>query len=126
MRTAALVIVLLSATGAQAQAYRCTVDGKTVFQQAPCSDGQRLRYVPDAPAEGSREARVATAIARREVFIGMTRDEVLRSWGPPSKNNKTIRATSVSEQWVYDRVHPSVTQYLYFEDAVLRTIQSPE
>lgn len=34
--------LLVLAAAVQAQAYRCTVDGRTVFQQAPCTGGSKV------------------------------------------------------------------------------------
>jgi hypothetical protein len=65
-------------------------------------------------------AKAAEARLRKSqgVTIGMTYEEVLASsWGRPKRVNKTTRATSESQQWVYDG------GYLYFENGVLRTIQ---
>ena len=101
VRQLALLVMLTGLhISAQAQAYRCTVDGKVVFQQQPCIGGQKLSRVPDPPDPNSYEGRVALAVPKQQVFIGMKREDVIRSWGPPDKNNKSIREGSTSEQWV--------------------------
>ncbi len=56
---------------------------------------------------------------REGVSIGMTQDEVVASsWGKPRKVNRTTRANSIREQWVYDG------GYLYFQDGILTTVQN--
>lgn len=53
------------------------------------------------------------------VVIGMSMDDaVASSWGKPRKINRTIHATTVREQWVYNG------GYLYFTDGVLTSIQN--
>ena len=120
---------------------KCTgPDGAVVFQDAPCAGkGEALRIMgagqPDPASQGAqywqreaartqRSAAVQKAIAQREVAIGMAADEVVDSWGKPSKINKTLTARGTSEQWVYRRGHQA--QYVYLENGVVRTIQSPE
>jgi len=76
-------LVGLQPGSAQAQAYRCQVDGRTVYQQQPCEGGSRLQVAP-APNPNSREARVARAIGLREVIVGMTEQEVVRAVGRPA------------------------------------------
>lgn len=112
-----LALLLLAPALAAAQAYRCA-DG--TYQQQPCPGGTKLE-VPEPPAPGSREARVASAVARKTVFIGMTEAEVVRAWGRPQKINRSITARSTTEQWIY-----SGRQYLYLDNGVLRSIQTPE
>jgi hypothetical protein len=59
---------------------------------------------------------------RTGIRIGMTKAEVLASkWGAPSRKNVTTTKDHVTEQWVYRG-----SQYLYFEDGVLTSIQQSE
>lgn len=62
--------------------------------------------------------KVWKAIEEREVFIGMTEDMVLLSWGAPKDKNRSIGSWGMHEQWVYS------SSYLYFEDGILRSIQN--
>ena len=56
-------------------------------------------------------------ILEGQVRLGMT-DEMCRiSWGEPEDINRTIGSMGVQEQWVYS------SQYLYFENGKLTTIQ---
>ncbi len=61
---------------------------------------------------------VGRKIFDKQIWIGMTRDMVRDSWGPPMENNRTVTADSVSEQWVYSR-----GRYLYFVSGVLTAWQ---
>jgi len=56
-------------------------------------------------------------IDNQKVKIGMTKEQVILSWGIPDKINKDISETMVTEQWVYD------SGYLYFRGGKLVTIQ---
>ena len=60
------------------------------------------------------------AVAGNEVQIGMTKFQVLLSWGKPKAVNATITASLHREQWVY-----SGSQYLYFNGDKLTSMQSP-
>jgi hypothetical protein len=121
----ALGLLASLSESALAQAYKCSTNGAVVFQQTPCQGGVKLDVAPP-PEPNSREARVATAIAKKRVFIGMTDTEIVRSWGKPDKINRSISDRNVNEQWIYERDNSSRSQYLYVENGVLRSIQSPE
>lgn len=122
MKIAALVLLLPAL--ANAQAFRCTVDGAVVYQQQSCAGGVALA-LPRAEPASEWKTRVEAAIAVRDVMPGMTAAEVVRSWGKPSVVNRTVAGERVSEQWVYRRGRPGADQYLYLDDGVLRTVQSP-
>lgn len=106
---------------------KCTgPDGTVVFQDAPCTGkGESITVRPATGSTSSVSPRAANAIAQGKVFVGMTAAEVRRSWGAPTKVNTTLTGGSKSEQWVYDRGNYR-SQYVYLENGVVRTIQSPE
>lgn len=52
------------------------------------------------------------------VWIGMTKEMALISWGNPEDINVTITNYGRDEQWVYGS-----GRYLYFDDGILTTIQ---
>lgn len=141
IRTLAIAAAALAVSPAWA-VNKCTgPDGAVVFQDAPCvGKGEVVRIIGAGQAdpssqgaqywkrEASRQKRTAAveeAIAQGKVSIGMTTDEVLSSWGKPSKINKTITTGGTKEQWVFQRGQ-SKTQYVYLDNGVVRTIQSPE
>lgn len=113
-------------SAATAQSYRCTVDGKVVYQQAPCPGGREIKGQAAPTPEDSARAKIELAITRRQVLIGMTAREVTRAWGEPDKINRSVSASVVREQWVYRRDRRiGNEQYLYFDDGVLTSAQGP-
>lgn len=67
-------------------------------------------------------ARSREAVAQRRVFVGMPAADARKSWGEPTRVNRTITAGSDREQWVYRRASGK-TQYVYVEDGVVTAIQ---
>jgi hypothetical protein len=61
----------------------------------------------------------AERILQRKVWIGMTKDMALESWGEPEDVNRTITSRRTHEQWVY-----CCGSYLYFENGIVTTIQN--
>lgn len=98
---------------------KCTLaDGAVVFQDQACS-------ATTAKAEPVKIWDSKLTDGGGKVRIGMTEEEVLRAWGKPDAVNSTITAMGVSKQLVYGQGLRR-QQYLYIENGVLRTIQSPE
>lgn len=55
----------------------------------------------------------------RNIHVGMTGAQVLAScWGKPIRNNRTITASGVREQWVYGN-----GSYVYVTDGVVTALQ---
>ena len=113
---------------ASAQVYQCKVGGSLLFQDKPCAGSKeqqkQIREKQDAykNAQERREREKAEWAARKEPKIGMTKAEAYKSsWGYPDKENVTKSVHGTSEQWVYRR--GSNSQYLYFKDGILTTIQ---
>jgi len=63
----------------------------------------------------------AECIRERKVHIGMTKEQVKASWGPPYKVNRTVTAYGTREQWVY---RGFTSGYVYFDDGVVTAIQN--
>ena len=65
-------------------------------------------------------ASLDEAIAQKRVVVGMTREQVLRSWGSPYKIDVTYTDSGVRrERWVFEDWIDSSTvkhRYLYFEE----------
>ena len=61
---------------------------------------------------------VVDKIINEKIWIGMTPEMAVASWGNPEKVNKTVSSSGIKEQWVY----PS--DYLYFKEGILRSFQS--
>lgn len=60
-------------------------------------------------------------IKSQKIEIGMTRDQVMASWGFPNDMKSTRTKYGENEQWVYGKF-PSVI-YVYFENGKLDAIQ---
>ena len=61
--------------------------------------------------------KACRAVAEKKVFIGMTRNQVIESWGNPDHVNRTIGVYGQSEQWVFGN------EFLYFDEGKLSTMQ---
>lgn len=62
--------------------------------------------------------RLGTLVAEGKVTLGMSREMCTLAWGEPYRNNRTIVAGTIHEQWVY-----GWHNYLYFENGKLVAIQ---
>lgn len=69
------------------------------------------------------EEKTDNAIAEKKIFVGMTKEQVKRSWGKPQKiHGRTITAYSVSEIWTYQIRRGKASADLYFDNNILDTI----
>lgn len=126
LRHIAALAALLLASPAWA-VHKCKNEyGSTIYQEKPCaSNAQQLELkLQPVPETTPEEAAFNRAIAQGQVAVGMTAAQVTRSWGRPSKINVTSTTRSRSEQWIYDRGNFRA-QYVYLENGVVRSIQSP-
>jgi hypothetical protein len=58
--------------------------------------------------------KIAIRIVNKEIWIGMTDEMLLDSWGKPNEINRTVNEYGTSEQWVYgDR------NYVYIDDGIV-------
>lgn len=89
------------------------------------SERQKQQEQDDAQARAQAE-KLQSAIENKRVFRGMTADQVIRSWGKPDKINSTITSSGKSEQWIYERGSIGNTQYLYMDNGILSSMQSPK
>lgn len=68
-------------------------------------------------------ASLDDATSQKRVVVGMTREQVLKSWGSPYKMDVTYTDAGVRrEQWVFEDWVDSGTvthRYLYFEENIL-------
>lgn len=138
----AIAIVAMTPALSHAQAFKCKVDGKVVYQGSPCaSEGAKVNLSGAGEAtensaassylkrEGARidfEEKVDVAIRNQRVFVGMSANDVIRSWGKPTSVNKTVIASTVSEQWVYSRGNIGDNQYVYLRNGIVDAVQSPK
>lgn len=64
-------------------------------------------------------------ISNSEIWIGMTEEMLLDSWGRPNNKNITETAFGRSEQWVYNRGQFR-SDYVYLDKGIVSTIQYSE
>lgn len=119
---------------------KCTgADGAVVFQDAPCAGkGETLTVRPgsghanaNTSASAARtkaeiagiewRSNVDAAIARSEPLVGMTRAELDKAMGAPTKVNADNYAGKLKDQIIYDR--PQQSWYVYTEGGIVTAIQ---
>jgi len=85
----------------------------------------KIKIDLQAGETSDRENQVLHAIAAGKVFIGMTKEEILRSVGSPSIINQTITGGGTREQWIYG-LYSTETKptYLYLDNGILTGIQN--
>jgi len=81
----------------------------------------KFNYYLEDPLNETWGQDITNLIKNQKIKIGMSKYQVMVSWGKPDKINKTISKTYKKEQWIYKRFYSN--QYLYFEDGLLITIQ---
>lgn len=136
---AASVLLASACFTASAQVYKCPdATGRTVIQQAPCLDGQKLIVKPaaghdnlqNAQAAKARTARqgnaqdILVAIAEGRPAIGMTEDELRSAIGQPDRINHGNYQGRTREQWVYRR--GGEPMYVYLSGGTVTSFQSTE
>jgi hypothetical protein len=107
---------LLAANNIYAGAYKCEIDGKIEYRQAPCpkqSTQTEVRIWKDTSTDYTERDR--ELMSKHQVGIGMTERALLASWGQPSEINRRGRG---ADQWIYDRGN-YVKQFVYVEDGLV-------
>lgn len=61
---------------------------------------------------------ICNVIGEFKIRIGMTKEQVIASWGKPQSINESVGTWGKHEQWVYN------SQYLYFENGILTSFQT--
>lgn len=112
----------LPAGPAAAQAHRCTIDGKTVYQQQPCDGGTTIRSDPGLNPD-SREFRLARAIATGDVFVGMTEAELMRSRGKPKDIVQVKASQGPADVWYYDKTAAAPRLSVMVRNGVVVNVQ---
>jgi hypothetical protein len=122
---------------------KCTIDGKTVFQDAACpGKGEAITVRPASGhaqpstansaamkakselAALNRRAEVRGAIERREPLVGMTQAELLEAMGQPDRANLANYNGVQHNQLIYER--GGRTLYVYTDAGVVKAIQNTE
>jgi hypothetical protein len=120
---------------------KCTgADGRVTYQEATCEGAKKINLSgagqADTGSQGSnywrreigrlsQKDKVEGAISDEKVFIGMAAADVRRSWGAPHKINTSTGSYGRHEQWIYRRANQQ-TQYIYVDNGVVTSTQSPE
>lgn len=128
MRKLLVLIGALAITPTWA-ANKCTAsDGSVSFQDAPCAAGTKRSEsldLPQAAPVSELESRINSALASGKVITGMTSAQAKRAWGSPTKINSSVGRYGRNEQWVYERPNYR-NYYLYMENGILTSFQTPE
>lgn len=106
-----------------AEVYKCG----NVYQQSPCAGqvdtASPMKLNLKDTGNGDTRKLHGETLTRGTVMVGMTREDVIWSWGEPTKINDSFVAGSKHEQWVYDRGNFKA-QYLYLENGILKSWQN--
>jgi hypothetical protein len=90
-----------------------------IYAEPPQVIAAREMKEKEKEKKASADAR-AKWKAKGGVRVGMTINQVLASnWGKPNKVNRSTNKYGVREQWVYED-----SNYLYFENGILTSIQN--
>lgn len=66
---------------------------------------------------------IKDCILNKQIITGMTKEQVLVSWGAPNDINKNVGVWGVNEQWVYGQITRGNVNFLYFENGELTSWQ---
>jgi hypothetical protein len=122
MRCALPLILALAAGPALAQ-FKCTAaDGSVSFQQQPCAAATRAErlVLPPAPPDDGR-GWAQSLIAVGKIAPGMTRSEMVRAWGTPTKCNTSFVAGASHDQCIYRG--PGGEDYVYLRNGIVESWQ---
>ena len=67
-------------------------------------------------------------IEEGQIKIGMSKEQILASWGTPDKVNKNVGSWGVIEQWIYEGYisEYGISYYVYVENGVVTSWQREE
>lgn len=81
--------------------YRMSADDEEGEERAqPASVGRGLASAQDAKELGEKQF-IHRAISSRDIVLGMSRDDVMRSWGEPSVREVAGNGGLGHERWTY-------------------------
>lgn len=107
----------------QLQSYRTQLSRQAAkLWTAPMGSKEEAKAIDASWAKKQIEKKIY--ILTKKVCVGMTKSQVLASWGAPSQINRTVGSWGNHEQWVYRR-GSYTNQYLYFENGKLTSYQTP-
>lgn len=122
---------------------KCTVNGKTVYQDAPCHGGGTAidarpngAFGEAVPATQSRRSQprgddvpvnhqaVLNGMATGKPAVGMTENQLEIAMGRPQRINSGDYQGRQRDQLIYER--DGVTYYVYVRDGVVSSVQRSE
>lgn len=96
------------------------ISGTNVSQILQNLNGFEKYFLNDDPRKYYKwSQKIWSAIEQEKVFVGMTAEQAIMSWGEPTSINTTTTGGGNHEQWVY-KYHG----YLYFDNKILTSIQN--
>lgn len=95
---------------------KSTNDNSPTSNESLTAKGQKVKK-----KHASWPNDICNTVAEKKIHVGMDRDQVIAAWGKPYKINETIGSWGTHEQWVMSRGISS--DYLYFENGILKTMQ---
>jgi len=136
-RIAAAVLLLISSS-VSAQVYKCAVDGKTIYTDAPCSGRSQQVKTIDVPAPGPMDEAIAkldlaaqkqrlqmrNAIRAGVPMVSMTQSELTEALGWPNRINTGDYSSGTHDQLIFNR--GDRTWYVYVTNGVVSSVQSRE
>jgi Domain of unknown function (DUF4124)/Protein of unknown function (DUF2845) len=81
--------------------------------EQPVRDGARERT-----AEGG-------AAPQSDIVVGMTKREVIQTWGAPDYSRRSLTPLGEVQQWAYEE-GPGFTQSIYFQDGRVVRVEIPD
>ena len=111
--------------GPKHQVCKDLITSSTTFGEYSYNCNRRNDLVKIEKEKKKREALIAKQpkairelINAKKVQLGMTKEQVILSWGKPEDISRTVGSWGVHEQWCY----PNYV-FLYFENGVLTSYQ---
>ena len=102
-------------------------EGESVFEirrRERTEAEDRLRARSKAiTEERMRQERFSDLIRGNRIAIGMSKDQVRRSWGSPCRVNRTVSTSGNREQWVYCGANYR-DDYVYFQGDEVTSISN--
>ena len=119
----ALVAAISSIAPSEAEVFRCSEGGKTVYSDQPCGKSAKTIDVDDSlPPQQALAARLQAAASLGRIVIGQSPAQVEQAWGTPRTRNVDVGSSGRTEQWVYERT--SGTSYVYFLGGVVSSFNT--
>lgn len=119
MKSVTLALLALACATAQAgPLFRCTLDGKTSYQEQPCPSGatqvvntsgagqvahkSEYEFQTNLELERAKQIDIRNnALAEHKVVPGLSAQDARGIWGEPTRINQTMIGNNTQEQWIY-------------------------